>query len=119
MTRRLLLGAGLLVAAALPTVHVTSAQDADVRARYDRAESFGDRTQNRVYNQAEAPQWIEGTSKFWYRKSVKGGNEFVLVDASAAQKSPAFDHSKLAAALSSGSGSTYTPITLPFSTTGT
>jgi len=114
MTRRLLLLAGLLAAAALPSVHVTSAQDADVRARYDRAESFGDRTQNRVLHQIDAPQWVEGTSKLWYRKSVQGGNEFVLVDAPAAQKTPAFDHARLAASLSTAAGGKYTAVTLPF-----
>jgi dipeptidyl aminopeptidase/acylaminoacyl peptidase len=116
MTRRLLLGAGLLVAAALPSVHLTSAQDADVRTRYDRADSFGERTQNRVVNQTDAPQWIEGTSKFWYRKSVTGGNEFVLVDAAAAHKSPAFDHARLAASLSTAAAGKYTAVTLPFAT---
>ena len=44
--------------------------------------------------------WIESTSRFWYRKSVKGGNEFVLVDAETLAKKPAFDHERLAAALS-------------------
>ena len=57
--------------------------------------------------------WIDG-SHFWYRKSVKGGNQFVLVDAEAQSRKPAFDHQKLADALSSVSGSPSAPLTLPF-----
>ena len=58
--------------------------------------------------------WIGETDHFWYARSVKGGTEFVLVDAGAATKKPAFDHEKLAAAISSASGKTYTALTLPF-----
>ena len=48
------------------------------------------------------------------RKSVKGGHEFVLVDAGTRTKEPAFDHGKLAAALSAALGRTVTPHELPF-----
>jgi hypothetical protein len=41
---------------------------------------------------------------------------FMLVDADALSKRPAFDHDRLAAALSLASGQKYTAITLPFST---
>jgi hypothetical protein len=50
----------------------------------------------------------------WYTRSVKGGTEFVLVDAGVATKKPAFDHQKLAAAISAASGKPYTALTLPF-----
>src|SRR5262249_55325259 len=59
--------------------------------------------------------WIESTSRFWYRKSVQGGNEFVLVDANTLARRPAFDHEKLAASLSAASGQSYKAVTLPFS----
>ena len=32
-------------------------------------------------NVADAPTWIEQTNRFYYRRTVKGGHEFVLVDA--------------------------------------
>jgi len=48
---------------------------------------------------AQMPTWI-GPTRFWYRKSVKGGNEFVVVDANTGTKKAAFDHAKVAPALS-------------------
>ena len=57
--------------------------------------------------------WIEKTCRFWYRKSVKGGNEFVLVDAETLVRKPAFDHVRLAASLSAASNEKLTALTLP------
>ncbi len=90
------------------------AQGPDIKADYERAFALRDRVQDKIYNVAEAPSWISGTSKFWYRKSVKGGNAFVLADAAVPPKGPAFDHVRLAAALSSAAGGKYTAVTLPF-----
>jgi hypothetical protein len=89
-------------------------QPADIKADYDRANGLRDRVQNKICNVVDTPTWIEKTSRFWYRKFVKGGNVFVLVDAAAPSKSPAFDHEKLAAALSAAANATYTAVTLPF-----
>ena len=63
---------------------------------------------------AEAPTWIDGTDRFWYRRSVAGGNEFVVVDAATGQKQPAFDHAGLAAGLAAAMDREYTAVTLPF-----
>ncbi len=54
---------------------------------------------NLTVNQPDQPEWIKKTHKFWYRKSTAAGYEFVLVDADAATKTAAFDHEKLAGAL--------------------
>ena len=51
-------------------------------------------------NVPEPATWVEKTSRFYYRKSVKGGHEFVMVDANTLKRKPAFDHTRLAAALS-------------------
>ena len=93
-----------------------SGQVADIRADYDRSASLGTRTANKVYDVAETPVWIEGSQKFWYRKSVKGGNQFVLVDPAVPSKAAAFDHARLATAINTASGGTLTAtaITLPF-----
>ncbi len=82
-------------------------------ADYQRADTVAERTAGVVVDLAEAPHWIDG-NRFWYRKSVKGGNVFVLVDAGAAQKRPAFDHDRIAAALSTATHHAFTGITLPF-----
>ncbi|HKV99952.1 MAG TPA: hypothetical protein VJN96_09010, partial [Vicinamibacterales bacterium] len=118
MRAKLLGLAGLIVVLGLQLSGRTTAQgqgpSQDVRALYDRAESFGRRTQGLMFNVADAPTWIEGSAQFWYRKSVKGGNEFVLVDPAAKTKAPAFDHAKLAAGLSTAASAQYSAITLPF-----
>jgi len=67
-----------------------------------------------VYGDAVRPAWIDGR-RFWYRNRFPEGEEFLLVDAAAGTKSRAFDHEKLAAALSSITGSTHAPFRLPFS----
>ena len=87
---------------------------ATVKADYERANSLRERTAGKVYHQAEAPTWIGTEPKFWYRASVKGGDEFVRVDAAAATKAPAFDHAKLAAGINALVGGTATALTLPF-----
>jgi len=83
-------------------------------ADYERARNLRVGTQGLVYNLAERVTWIEKSHRFWYRKSVKGGNLFMLVDADALSRQPAFDHEKLAASLSAAAGQKYTAITLPF-----
>jgi dipeptidyl aminopeptidase/acylaminoacyl peptidase len=84
------------------------------RADYERANKLRDKFQALAVNVPERANAIGKTSRFWYRKSVKGGNEFVLVEAEALTKKPAFDHAKLAASLSAAAGEKYTPLTLPF-----
>ena len=96
------------------------------RTNYERADSFNVRTRGLVVDVAEGPNWIEETSRFWYRKTVDGGNTFVLVDAETLAKGPSFDHRKVAASLNTvrfdslqaeeQAGDTLTAITLPFTT---
>jgi dipeptidyl aminopeptidase/acylaminoacyl peptidase len=85
-------------------------------ADYQRAMGLRDKYQGLAINVPEPATWVEKAPRFWYRKSVKGGNEFVLVDATTAQKRPAFDHEKLAAALTAviKPEKPYTGVTLPF-----
>jgi Dipeptidyl peptidase IV (DPP IV) N-terminal region len=59
---------------------------------------------------------IGETGRFWYRRIVKGGHEFVVVTASTLVKQPAFDHARLAASLSKSASENYRPQTLPFQT---
>jgi hypothetical protein len=82
---------------------------------YDRAMTLRDTYQGLALNVPEQARWIEGTNRFWYRRSVKGGNDFVLVNADTQTKGAPFDHVKLAAAISSATGGKYTAVTLPFS----
>ncbi|HEX3437955.1 MAG TPA: DPP IV N-terminal domain-containing protein [Pseudacidobacterium sp.] len=84
------------------------------RADYERAAQLRDKYKTLALNIPEAPSWIEKTDTFWYRKTVEGGHAFVLVDANTKIKKPAFDHDRLAAALSSADEKKYTGVTLPF-----
>ena len=106
---RIALLCGLLLLPAIAGAQVT-------RADYERAAGLRRKYDNLAVNIVDRPTWIAKTNRFWYRKSVKGGNEFVLVDAEALTKKPAFDHEKLASSLSTATGKKYTPVTLPFVT---
>src|SRR5262249_53572701 len=104
--------AGFLLNLLVPAICPAQVTAAD----YDRAANLRQKFQNLAVNIPEAAIAVENTSRFWYRKSVKGGNEFVLVDAATLTKKAAFDHQRLAASLSTASGGKYTVITLSFTT---
>lgn len=85
-------------------------------ADYARAEQFvPDNVVPTLYNTSVTPDWIDGTRHFWYLHTGREGNEFFLVDAVNATRTPAFDHKRLAEALSSASGAEVDPSNLPFS----
>ena len=92
------------------------AQATDVQADYQRALSLNQRLANTQYDTIDDPVWIDGGPKFWYRKTVKGGAQFVLVDPPVKSKAAAFDHARLATSISTAASGTYTAITLPFTT---
>jgi dipeptidyl aminopeptidase/acylaminoacyl peptidase/uncharacterized protein (DUF885 family) len=70
---------------------------------------------DRVYKARLTPHWFAEGARFWYRNDLKGGaREFVLVDAEKGTRTPAFDHTKLAAALSKAAGKEFTADRLPF-----
>ena len=86
-------------------------------ADYARANSLGERLQGLVVDIAERPSWIGETTRFWYRKTVEGGHNFVLVNAETQARGPAFDHEQLASTLSAlpaFAGDTISALDLPF-----
>jgi dipeptidyl aminopeptidase/acylaminoacyl peptidase len=83
-------------------------------ANYRRADELTRHYQGLTRDFVETPRWIPGTSRLWYRKSVEGGNAFVVFDAVTKTSRPAFDQDRLAAAMS-GDSAKYTGATLPFS----
>src|SRR5262245_15872840 len=91
-----------------------SASGQVTRADYDRAAGLRARYQDLAIQVADPATWIGDSSRFWYRKTVKGGHEFVTVSAPSLQRRPSFDHSKLAAALEKQTGQKVTALTLPF-----
>ena len=85
-----------------------------ISADYQRAQGLRDKLQGLAINIPGPANWIDETSRFWFRKSVQGGHEFVVVDADLLARKPAFDHEKLAASLSAISSQKYKAVTLPF-----
>jgi dipeptidyl aminopeptidase/acylaminoacyl peptidase len=85
-----------------------------LRKGYQRAGGRA-RSRGRIYKARVTPHWFAGNTRFWYRNDLPGGTkEFILVDAEAGTRQPAFDHKKLAAALSKAAGKTYAADRLPF-----
>ena len=85
-------------------------------ADYARAVGLRERYEAAAGEIAGTPTAIGATHRFWYRKSVKGGDQFLIVDADTGATQPAFDHERIAQALSRLTGATYTALTLPFNT---
>lgn len=60
------------------------------------------------------PHWEGQAGRFWYLRQGPEGKRFIEVDAVRGTQAPAFDHARLAAALSAASGTTYEAGALPF-----
>ena len=100
----------LIVAIAFATLATGQGTLAD----YQRGQGLQAKAGGLVINLPSPVTWIGNSDHLWYSKAVKGGTEFVWADAAAGIKRPAFDHDKLAAAISTASGGHYTGLTLPF-----
>jgi len=84
-------------------------------ADYQRAQQFlPGNLRHKVYVADVNPHWIEKTNRFWYRKDGPSGAEFVLADAEQNTRAPAFDHARLAEALSKAAKQDYSATALPF-----
>jgi dipeptidyl-peptidase-4 len=91
-------------------------------ADYARAEKFmGYNTSPLVLGASGRPVWM-ANGRFWYEATRENGPEFVVVDPSIVDPSrggartPAFDHGRLATALSAASGTPLEGGRLPFQT---
>jgi dipeptidyl aminopeptidase/acylaminoacyl peptidase len=86
------------------------------RADYDRANMLPQLTKNKVFKSSVQPHWLTGNTRFWYRNDLADeARAFVLVDAFTGKKLPAFEHEKLAKALSKQTGREFKSARLPFS----
>jgi dipeptidyl aminopeptidase/acylaminoacyl peptidase len=71
---------------------------------YARAEKFmGYNVNPLVYHGMAHPTWMED-GRFWYRDNGPDGVTFMVVDPAKGTKAPAFDQTKLAAALTAATG---------------
>jgi dipeptidyl aminopeptidase/acylaminoacyl peptidase len=109
-----IVGSGSLMALAQTTPTPASRVNVTI-ADYTRALGLQAKYTGQTLNVADPPVWLP-SGKFWYRKTVKGGRSFVLVDPAAPSQKPAFDHQRLAVALSTELARSITAVTLPFTT---
>jgi dipeptidyl-peptidase-4 len=71
------------------------------RADYERAANLRQQTQNKVFKSRVQPNWFENNRRFWYRNDLANGQrEFIVVDAVKGKREPAFEHARMAEALS-------------------
>jgi dipeptidyl aminopeptidase/acylaminoacyl peptidase len=106
MLRRVVLVAALV---ALAPVSAVAAQQpgALTAADYARAERFlGYNTNPLVAGASVRPTWLP-SGRFWYLNTTAEGVEYVLVDPARRNRARAFDHDRVAAALSRAADSSY------------
>lgn len=113
-TPRSALLAAVLAASALVFCAPLDAQG--TAADYARAEGLRARYAHLIVDAVDQARWIDSTPRFWYRKSISTGSAFVVVDADTKQKRPAFDHARLASALSRALHRPVDGDSLPFNT---
>jgi len=84
-------------------------------ADYEHAEQFMSYNVTPLVLRAGVrPSWLPD-GQFWYRNTIENnGGEFILVDPVKGTRNPAFDHAKIAAALSAAAGASYDATHLPF-----
>ncbi len=92
-----------------------AARSQGTRADYQKAEQVMKGSLGKLLiDGTVTPNWIRQSPRMWYRKTVGDAKEFLMVDAERNTRAPAFDHEKMAAALSKATGRTYGARTLPF-----
>lgn len=81
---------------------------------YARAERFlGANTFPLVTGIGVQPTWLDD-GRFWYRDATAGGSQFLVVDPAKRTRLAAFDHARLASALSTATGGRVEGARLPF-----
>ena len=104
--------AGLILV--VPASASAQAQRTVTADDYARAERFlGTNTYALVDGIPDRPTWLPDGGA-WYRVSTAGGAEFVMVDPETGTRAPAFDHARLAEALSEAMDRQVEPGDLPF-----
>jgi dipeptidyl-peptidase 4 len=107
--------AAVLAAGVLAFLVATSLQAQVTAEDYARAEAFlGWNAVDLVAGDQVSPVWLED-DRFWFRNRLhEGAREFILVDPEEGTREPAFDHARLARALSGAMGEEFEAARLPF-----
>lgn len=84
------------------------------KSDYQRADALRTLVQNKVFRARVQPNWFADNTRFWYRvDTAPGKHEFVVVDTGEGKRVAAFDHARLAKALSQTTGKPAQPDSLP------
>ncbi len=87
------------------------------KADYERANTLGARVSGKVVRTGLKPNWFGAAGKFWYRvETGDGRHEYTVVDPVAPSKHPAFDHARMAQALTQTLGRKIEAERLPIDT---
>jgi len=106
----------ILAAGFAAMVPCQAQQRALTAADYARAEKFlGSGVAGLVLHSSVQANWLPD-ERFWYRNTTAEGSEFILVDPARGTRQPAFDHARVAAALSTATSAQYDGAHLPFQT---
>jgi len=102
----------ILSLAILQTAMAVDAAQTSPQSRYQSSRRVEGYYKGRI-----TPHWFAENNRFWYRNDLSDETtEFILVDAESGTRRPAFDHEKLAAALSKATGTECQANRLPFTT---
>ena len=94
----------------LPSLSFTRAAD-----HVNPEPAFRELTRDAVFRDDVKPTWLQDGERCWYRvRTSKDSFEFVLVDALAGSRTPAFDHARLAGALGDALNRKVEAANLPF-----
>jgi dipeptidyl-peptidase-4 len=107
-----ILSALLVSGFALPLPAADSARTLTA-ADYAHAEKFMNYNANPLVLHAVKPAWTPD-ERLWFRDTTATGTEFVVFNPEGLKREPAFDHAKLAVALSAVAGRTFDANQLPF-----
>jgi dipeptidyl aminopeptidase/acylaminoacyl peptidase len=98
-TRKALPGASLAMLAFLAVAPAVSAQQSEMRQRYERAAAIqASQVDHWLPNQRLSPHWIDN-NRFWYERETRAGHRYALVDAAGRRATDLFDVAALARGL--------------------
>lgn len=84
-------------------------------ADYQRAQRYGSQAIGALVRGGGGDiHWVPGSDQFWFRRDMPDGRQFIMVDAASGHRGPAFDHDRLAAALSGAVSRKVSAKRLPF-----
>ncbi|MEJ5995729.1 DPP IV N-terminal domain-containing protein [Pedobacter sp. Du54] len=109
MNKYLLLATGFALSLSASAQQGKTFTDKD----YEHAEKFMSyNTESYIDKGSLRPNWLGG-DRFWYQTTSVQGTEFILVDPAKKGKTAAFNHQKMANALSTATGASYQANQLP------